>query len=110
RQASDPPADPPSPSHSPKKPRTVTSSFKRTFRAHDHAGKKLSRCPLCLGIYLHNIKDCQRETLWDNKTPARCKRNARGHLENPDGLEICTNWQTRNGCTHTKHPNMHECS
>ncbi|KAK7456466.1 hypothetical protein VKT23_010715 [Stygiomarasmius scandens] len=98
--------DPP-PSYSPKKART--GPWKQLFRAADLA-IKLSRCPLCLSDKEHNIRECNRDTMWDDKTPTQCKRNARKHLENPQGIEICTNWQTKNSCTNTHHPHMHECS
>ncbi|KAF9228311.1 hypothetical protein BS17DRAFT_692340, partial [Gyrodon lividus] len=46
--------------------------------------------------------------LWDG-TPTCCHHNAKGHLINPSGQIICTDWQCPFGC-HAKHLAIHKCS
>ncbi|KAF9027396.1 hypothetical protein BDZ89DRAFT_808021 [Hymenopellis radicata] len=112
RQRSDSMTNHPPVSPSPQKRHASKESFAQSFRKADpdQATDHPSRCPLCLGCFRHNIRTCERTVLWDDKTPARCKRNERGHLENPAGQELCSNWQRPNGCTDNRHPSKHECS
>lgn len=69
-----------------------------------------SACALCLGRFHHNIHKCTTELLWDGQTKARCSRNAAGHLVNPQGRELCYDWQRPNSCSNTSCSHMHKCS
>lgn len=110
RSCSDSLYDAPASHPSPKKRQASSwNSFTQSFR-NDNTTEHPSRCPCCLDRDRHNIRMCKRTTLWDNKTPARCVQNKHGHLSNPAGIELCTNYQRLNGCTDTTHPTKHECS
>ncbi|KAG2344673.1 hypothetical protein BDR05DRAFT_881745 [Suillus weaverae] len=39
-----------------------------------------------------------------------CCHNAEGHLVNPEGHELCYDWQRPRGCSSTSHSHMHKCS
>lgn len=69
-----------------------------------------SACALCLGRFRHPIHKCASEFLWDKRTKTRCHRNAEGHLVNPEGFEICYNWQRPKGCSNTTRSHVHKCS
>ncbi|KAG2048542.1 hypothetical protein BDR06DRAFT_830034, partial [Suillus hirtellus] len=66
-------------------------------------------CALCLGHFRHNIHKCITKLLWDGCTKACCSHNSAGHLINPEGHELCYNWQRPNSCTNTSHLHMHKC-
>ncbi|KAF8878239.1 hypothetical protein BD779DRAFT_1429123, partial [Infundibulicybe gibba] len=66
-------------------------------------------CAICMGQKQHNIKICTAEKTWD-KRATRCTRNARGRIINPNGTELCTNWQRKFGCESNKHNMAHECA
>ncbi|TFK20375.1 hypothetical protein FA15DRAFT_578372, partial [Coprinopsis marcescibilis] len=70
----------------------------------------LSACTTCLGRFPHNTNVCASKTLWDQTTPAHCRKNERGRLVNPAGKELCSDWQTTAGCSSTSHNSKHECS
>ncbi|KAI0054459.1 hypothetical protein BV25DRAFT_1769605, partial [Artomyces pyxidatus] len=54
---------------------------------------------------------CNRPTLWDGKTPSRCKRSGTNNrILDRDGLEICLDWQRASGCVSRKHAERHRCS
>ncbi|KDQ53133.1 hypothetical protein JAAARDRAFT_699380, partial [Jaapia argillacea MUCL 33604] len=57
----------------------------------------------------HNVKDCRSETFWDG-SPARCKCGRAGRLLNPDGANLCFDWQCVGGCASTSHAAKHKCS
>lgn len=67
-------------------------------------------CVLCLVCFHHNIHKCAAELLWDGCTKTHCSRNSAGHLVNPEGQELCYDWQRPNSCTNTSHSHVHECS
>ncbi|KAF9220079.1 hypothetical protein BS17DRAFT_715661, partial [Gyrodon lividus] len=68
-----------------------------------------SACPLCLGRFPHDVRNCGWSEFWDG-TPTRCHRNVDRRLVNPQGSVVCTDWQRPFGC-HSKHPSViHECS
>jgi len=69
-----------------------------------------SACALCLGRFRHPIHKCTSEFLWDKRTKTRCRRNGEGHLVNPEGLELCYDWQRPKGCSNTARSHVHECS
>lgn len=69
-----------------------------------------SACALCLGRFRHPIHKCASEFLWDKRTKTHCHRNAEGHLVNPEGFEICYNWQRPKGCSNTTRSHVHKCS
>jgi len=69
-----------------------------------------SACALCLGRFRHQVHKCTSEFQWDKRTKTRCRRNAEGHLINPEGSEVCYDWQRPKGCTSTSRSHIHECS
>lgn len=69
-----------------------------------------SACALCLGRFRHNVHKCESEFLWDKRTKTRCRRNAEGHLVNPEGRELCYDWQRPKGCTNSARSHVHKCS
>ncbi|KAG2125468.1 hypothetical protein DEU56DRAFT_759207 [Suillus clintonianus] len=69
-----------------------------------------SACALCLGRFRHPIHKCASEFLWDKRTKTRCRRGAEGHLVNPEGLELCYDWQRPKGCSSTARSHVHKCS
>ncbi|KAF8172747.1 hypothetical protein BJ912DRAFT_839910, partial [Pholiota molesta] len=68
-----------------------------------------SACAICLGRHRHDISRCSSETLWDGNA-ARCKRNERGRLVNPEGIVICSDWQRPRSCSSESPHHIHECS
>ncbi|KAF9228252.1 hypothetical protein BS17DRAFT_692977, partial [Gyrodon lividus] len=46
----------------------------------------------CLSCFLHDVRNCGGDELWD-KTPTCCHCNLDGHLINPQGKTVCTDWQ-----------------
>lgn len=67
-------------------------------------------CALCLGRFRHNIHKCTSEFLWDKRTKTRCCRNTEGHITNPEGRELCYDWQRPRGCSSSSQSHVHECS
>lgn len=88
-----------------KKPYKGQQSFQAGAGQSGH-----SACALCLGRFRHLIHKCASEFLWDKRTKTRCRRNAEGHLVNPEGLELCYDWQRPKGCSSTARSHVHECS
>ena len=68
-----------------------------------------SACAICLGRYHHEIHKCSSDTLWSG-AKAHCRRNEWGHLVNPGGTVICSNWQRPSSCTSPGAGHCHECS
>lgn len=85
------------------------SSRNQSFRTGASQSNALAACTLCLGRHRHDISACTATTLWDG-SPARCRRNEKGRLVNPNGFVICNDWQRPNGCSETTHDSRHECS
>ncbi|KAL6300604.1 hypothetical protein BKA93DRAFT_697144, partial [Sparassis latifolia] len=63
-------------------------------------------CAICLGIH-PQPSWCNAPSMWDGK-PACCHCNFAGHIVNPGGEVICTDWQLPNSCSPTAH--VHKCS
>lgn len=68
-----------------------------------------SVCAICLGRGHPEMAKCNSGVFWNGK-PSRCRRNARGRVVNPDGTEICLDWQLARGCSSRNHSDRHECS
>jgi hypothetical protein len=66
-------------------------------------------CAICLGIHPQVVK-CRSTSLW-NGSPARCYRDERNKLTNPNGTNICLGFQLSGGCKGRAGPkHFHECS
>ncbi|KAJ7161226.1 hypothetical protein C8R46DRAFT_904749 [Mycena filopes] len=67
-------------------------------------------CALCLGSH-ENVAGCRSTTTWDGR-PTRCHRNAKGKIANPQGIELCLDFQLPRGCNGNRgrHNHVHECS
>ncbi|KAF8164713.1 hypothetical protein B0H34DRAFT_643944, partial [Crassisporium funariophilum] len=85
------------------------ATSKQTFFQSGADSKSPSVCALCLGQDPHNVFKCQSEVLWDG-SKARCRRNDQGRLVSPTGCTLCSDWNTRRGCTMSGHEQCHECS
>lgn len=66
-------------------------------------------CALCLAIDPHDSRKCRSENLWDG-SKARCRKNDEGRLITPAGTTLCSDWNSRRGCTTSTHEQRHECS
>lgn len=56
-----------------------------------------SVCTVCLSRHFHDMRNCCALQTW-NGLAARCSRNNKGRLENPDGVELCIDWQWEGTC------------
>ncbi|KAK7000370.1 hypothetical protein R3P38DRAFT_2561857 [Favolaschia claudopus] len=67
-------------------------------------------CAICLGSH-ENLSKCRSKTLW-NRSPARCYRDQSGKLSNPQGINICLEFQRAKGCQGSRYGprHIHECS
>ncbi|KAJ7760239.1 hypothetical protein DFH07DRAFT_740798, partial [Mycena maculata] len=68
-------------------------------------------CAICLGSH-PNVTGCRSPTLW-NGSPARCHRDGKGRILNPQGGEICIDFQLLRGCKggfRNGQKHLHECS
>ena len=77
-----------------------------------HTGTSMwvpSACTICLGRYHHEIHKCLSDTLW-SREKACCQRNKQGHLINPGGVVICSDWQHPSSCTNLGAAHCHKCS
>ncbi|KAJ4494028.1 hypothetical protein C8J55DRAFT_447914 [Lentinula edodes] len=114
RQSSGKARQTPYPSTSPRKAsrQPDNPNFQRSFRDLNQA--PLTRCHRCLGRDRHDVRHCSRTSLWNRKRGVTCKWNKQGFLEITSGtnagLELCADWQRRNGCTSKAHPEKHRCS
>lgn len=66
-------------------------------------------CALCLATDSHDTRKCRSETIWDG-SKARCKKSEEGRLITPAGTTLCSDWNSRRGCSSTSHEQRHECS
>jgi hypothetical protein len=57
----------------------------------------------------HDTRKCRSETLWDG-TKARCRKSDEGRLISPTGTTLCSDWNSRRGCSSSTHEHRHECS
>jgi hypothetical protein len=69
----------------------------------------LPACALCLATKSHDTRMCRSDVLWDG-SPARCQKSKEGRLVNPAGITLCSDWNSRRGCTSNGHEQRHECS
>lgn len=69
----------------------------------------LSACAVCLGRHRHVVSQCNSKTRW-NGGAARCTRNPEGRICNPNGTQLCMEWQKPKGCTSQMHDSKHECA
>ncbi|KAJ7369215.1 hypothetical protein DFH08DRAFT_618040, partial [Mycena albidolilacea] len=66
-------------------------------------------CATCLGTH-ESFSKCRSRTLW-NGAAARCYRDEHGKLTNPNGVNICLDFQRDRGCRGQPRPrHFHECS
>ncbi|KAJ7847775.1 hypothetical protein B0H13DRAFT_1451643, partial [Mycena leptocephala] len=66
-------------------------------------------CAICLGTHAL-VSKCRSTTLW-NGSAARRFRDNRGKLTNPNGVNICLDFQRASGCRGRPGPkHFHECS
>ncbi|THH00664.1 hypothetical protein EW026_g1889 [Hermanssonia centrifuga] len=56
------------------------------------------------------LASCAAATFWSGQGKTRCRRNVRKRIINPDGLELCTDWQREVGCSQKGQRHNHECS
>ena len=73
------------------------------------ASQGLPVCALCLATDPHDTRKCRSDTLWDG-SKARCHKSDEGRLITPTGNTLCSDWNSRRGCTTTTHEQRHECS
>jgi hypothetical protein len=66
-------------------------------------------CAICLATDPHDSRKCRSETLWDG-SKARCRKNDEGRLVTPAGTTLCSDWNSRRGCSSSTHEQRHECS
>jgi hypothetical protein len=88
--------------------RSRSGSPKHGSRKRSRSKPSRSACPLCLGRFPHDVRNCDKTEFWDGP-PTRCHRNPEGRLVNPTGQTVCTDWQRPFGCR-SKHAPAHECS
>ena len=73
------------------------------------AHQGLPVCALCLATDPHDTRKCRTDTLWDG-SKARCHKSEEGRLINSAGTTLCSDWNSRRGCTSSTHEQRHECS
>jgi hypothetical protein len=88
--------------------RSPSSSKNSSFPAGT-TSQGLPVCALCLATDSHDTRKCRSETLWDG-SKARCRKTDEGRLVTPAGTTLCSDWNSRRGCTTTSHEQRHECS
>ena len=66
-------------------------------------------CALCLATDPHDVRKCRSETLWDG-SKARCRKSDEGRLITGAGNTLCSDWNSRRGCSSSTHEQRHECS
>src|SRR5271155_472204 len=66
-------------------------------------------CALCLATDSHDTRRCRSESLWDG-SKVRCKKSEEGRLITPSGTTLCSDWNSRRGCSSNAHETRHECS
>jgi hypothetical protein len=87
----------PSPSHSEDADEKLRK--KKPFQATPSTHTELkSVCPMCLGRRPHDVANCKAPLQWDELEPNRCSRTSKGHLRDPEGMVLCTDWQKPRGC------------
>lgn len=84
------------------------SSRNQSFQS-GAAASGLAACAIYLGRSSHPVRECTAERLWDG-SKARCARTTGGHITNPQGNVICSDWQRPGGCSTSGHDARHECS
>ncbi|KAJ6568000.1 hypothetical protein DFH09DRAFT_918220 [Mycena vulgaris] len=80
-----------------------------SFRQGARASDGVAPCAVCLGRYRDNVGQCNATVLWNGSTASRARRNAKGHLINPNDDIICLFWQKSSSCN-LNHSSRHECS
>jgi hypothetical protein len=84
--------------------RETNQSFQRGA-----SSSAMSACAVCLSRQKHQVHKCAATKFWSGD-PARCTRNDRGRLINPDGAVICGDFQKTAGCASSDGTHKHECS
>ncbi len=90
--------------------RKPSPNHTKPFRDASNASELRSVCAICLGRHPHEVTKCAAATFWSGQGKTRCRRNSRKRIINPDGLELCTDWQREVGCTQKGQRHNHECS
>ncbi|XP_006461560.1 hypothetical protein AGABI2DRAFT_205353 [Agaricus bisporus var. bisporus H97] len=103
-------------SPSPHSPDNSRARGRKSFRASSTSPRSkptpLSVCPTCLGRNPHAVAHCKATRRWDGLDSNRCTRTDKGHLKDPDGTILCTDWQKPRSCSDTSagHAPKHQCS
>ena len=97
------------PAHSRSSPPPYKSPSKPPGFHSSTAPQGLPVCALCLATNPHDVRKCRSETLWDG-SKARCRKSEEGRLITPAGTTLCSDWNSRRGCTSNSHEQRHECS
>ena len=95
--------------HLPSSPPPYKSPSKSSVFPPGTASQGLPACALCLSTDPHDTRRCRSETLWDG-SKARCQKSDEGRLISPGGTTLCSDWNSRRGCTSSSHEQRHECS
>ena len=93
----------------PSPPPQYQSPSKNPAFPYSTAPQGLPVCALCLATDPHDTRKCRVEVFWDG-SKARCRKNDEGRLLNPAGITLCSDWNSRRGCTASTHEQRHECS
>lgn len=90
-------------------PRIAPRRDQGSFQVGAGLSGSYSACAVCLSRESHDVRNCNRTTLWNGK-PARVSRTSYNRIANPSGVQLCVAFQTVRGCSSDATSHKHECS